>query len=258
MKNLDNKTVIVTGAGSGLGKIISLEIAKLKAKVVLLGTNEKNLLTTQKEICDFGGIAYVDILDLSIPGNASKVLRPLVDKFGVDVLINNAGVAGAAKEVHELDVLELIDTYQINSIAPLECISSVIPQMRNQKSGYIINISSWATRFYYRNRFAYASSKTILEQLTKYTAWENAKYGIICNAIAPGLIEGERFKKVVSLMAHKTGNSEESVEKACRNRYKLGKMPTNEIIANKVVSYLTEDYGQYTTGEICEISAGFQ
>ncbi len=258
MESLKNKTSYVTGAGSGLGREIAIQLAKQGSNVILLGSNEKNILSVEHEIQKMGVNAQAYTIDLSIQGKAGRIIKILIKKYGIDILINNAGVAGPAKEVHELTAKDLHDIYQINSIAPMECISAVVPKMREQKSGYIINISSWATRFYYRNRFAYASSKTILEQLTKYTSFENSKYGIICNGIAPGLIEGERFKKVVSLMAEKTGKDESDVEKACRDRYKLGKMITNEIVANKVIAYLTEPYGQYTNGEIAEISAGFQ
>lgn len=186
---LKNKTVIVTGAASGMGKAMAELFAKEGAYVVVVDLNESGVLKTVETILSSGGIATGIHIDLGEPHAAEKILEATLQAYGrVDVLVNNAGIMDNFKTVGEVTDEYWEKILTINLTAPFRLARAVIKTMEKQdKGGVIINNASVGGLFGARGGAAYVTSKHGLIGLTKNIA---ATYGFMgkirANAIAPG------------------------------------------------------------------------
>jgi NAD(P)-dependent dehydrogenase (short-subunit alcohol dehydrogenase family) len=186
---LKNKTAIVTGAASGMGKAMAELFAKEGAYVVVVDLNESGVLKTVETILSSGGIATGIHIDLGEPHAAEKILEATLQAYGrVDVLVNNAGIMDNFKTVGEVTDEYWEKILTINLTAPFRLARAVIKTMEKQdKGGVIINNASVGGLFGARGGAAYVTSKHGLIGLTKNIA---ATYGFMgkirANAIAPG------------------------------------------------------------------------
>lgn len=186
---LKNKTAIVTGAASGMGKAIAELFAKEGAYVVVVDLNEAGVQTTVEAIQSQGGIANGITLDLSSQGAAEIILDKTLHAYGrVDILVNNAGIMDNFKTVGEATDELWEKVLNINLTAPFKLSRAVIKTMEKQEKGrLIINNTSVGGLFGARGGAAYVTSKHGLIGLTKNIA---ATYGFMgkirANAIAPG------------------------------------------------------------------------
>ena len=180
------KVAIVTGASSGIGKCIALQLAKLQYALLVTGRNEKNLLNLKKEIEALGGTCFVLIADLEKEDAAKTIVKQALAHFGkIDVLINNAGVAHAATVSEtEVDVWDRI--FSINARAPFLLCKEAVPVLRGSENPIIINIGSVVGFKGYAGQAAYAASKHALAGFTKVLAKEVQPDGIQVHLISPG------------------------------------------------------------------------
>lgn len=126
---------------------------------------------------------------------------------GLDVLVNNAGIGGPTRPVHELDPADWDAVLRVNLTGAFDVARHAIPHLIAAQGGCIINMSSAAGRFGYANRSAYSSTKWALVGFTKTLALELGQYGIRANAIAPGAVAGERADRVFAGRAQLSGRS---------------------------------------------------
>jgi NAD(P)-dependent dehydrogenase (short-subunit alcohol dehydrogenase family) len=186
---LKNKTAIVTGAASGMGKAMAELFAKEGAYVVVVDLNETGVQQTVEAIQSQGGIANGIALDLSSPGSAEIILDKTLHAYGrVDILVNNAGIMDNFETAGEATDELWEKVLQVNLTAPFKLSRAVIKTMEKQKNGgVIINNASVGGLFGARGGAAYVTSKHGLIGLTKNIA---ATYGFMgkirANAIAPG------------------------------------------------------------------------
>src|SRR5713101_311557 len=144
--NLEEKTAIVTGAGRGIGKAIALSLARHGARVVLAARTRGEIDAVAKEIQQSGGMSLAVQADVSLEADVNELVKATIDSQGtVDILINNAGI-GAFGRVDELPVKDFDRMWQVNMRGVFLCSRAVIPHMRKQKSGDIVNIASLAGR----------------------------------------------------------------------------------------------------------------
>ncbi len=190
MKKLENKIAIITGAGSGIGKEITLLFAKEGAKIVATDVNEKRLTELEKETSSYQGNIKIIKGDITKTNIIEEIIKVALKSFGsIDILINNAGIMDNFQGIDEVDEKEWMKVMDININAPSKLMSHVMKVFLNQKSGNIINIASIGGLNGGRAGAAYTTSKFALIGLTKNTGYLYAKNGIRCNAIAPGAIE---------------------------------------------------------------------
>jgi NAD(P)-dependent dehydrogenase (short-subunit alcohol dehydrogenase family) len=184
---LDGQVAVITGAGRGIGAAIARTLASLGARPVLCGRNRNSLEETAAAIRDDGGqlaVMECDVTDLrSVESTAERVERT----FGrVDVLVNNAGIGGAAGPLYQLDPEVWEDVLNTNLRGVYYCIRSFAPMMIRARSGHIINISSIAGKNPLPNGAAYAASKWGLNGLTYSVAEEMRAHNIRVSVICPG------------------------------------------------------------------------
>ena len=201
MGRLDGKVAIVTGGGSGIGKSITVLFAKEGADVVIIGRNEEAL----KETCklDEKKISYI-VGDITKEENIKKLLDYVTKKFGkLDILVNNAGIS-IDKSIKELNISEYDKTFDLDVRALVNMTINCLPLLIKSK-GNILNNSSICSTHCVAKMSMYSGAKAAINNFTRCWAIELAKDGVRVNAIAPGAIETDIWKK--------TNSSKEQIEK---------------------------------------------
>ena len=244
----DNKVVLVTGGSSGIGKSTALEFSRSGAIVAVnYHTREKEANDIVKEIQNSGGKALAVKADVTVKGEIVKMVSEVIKEFGrIDVLINNAGSLINRAGIEEMDEDLLDKVIDLNLKSLFMVTQAVLPVMRKQESGKIINISSIAGRIGGTPRAGhYAAAKGAVIALTKNMAKEFAPLGILVNAVAPGVIDTP---------FHDGVNTPEARAKF-RDLIPLKRDGRPEEVAWPIV-FLASEYASFITGETLEINGG--
>ncbi|OIP74642.1 MAG: short-chain dehydrogenase [Oscillatoriales cyanobacterium CG2_30_44_21] len=184
-EKLMGKKAIVTGASSGIGKEVALRLLQSGAQVSVISRNPDRLLSKLPAGSNAKGYA----IDLgNIEEVASQIKAIASDMNGVDILINNAGMAYIG-ELIEMPLTEWQKLFDLNLTSVFQCLQAVLPTMRSQKSGTIINVASVAAKQGFPNWAAYCASKFALLGLTQAIAAEEQPRGIKIMSICPGSVD---------------------------------------------------------------------
>ena len=189
----DGKTVIITGAGKGIGKTAALRFAELGASVAICSRTQSEIEAAAREIEGAGGKALALVTDVADEGQVRAFVERTAESFGgVDVLINNAAVVGAPGR-YTIDLVDMpFDdwelVYGVNLRGPALFAKYAMPHMIRRNKGSIINMSSEVIRQGMRGRAHYTATKMGVIGLTYSLAWEGAEHGIRANCIIPGSV----------------------------------------------------------------------
>lgn len=190
------KTAIVTGASRGIGKAIALKLAELKYAMVLVGRNKERLASLKETIEAMGTSCLVLNFDLSDPKTPEQIVADTLAHFGrIDVLVNNAGLAHAAK-ISDTDMATWNAIFEVNARAPFFLCKAAVPALKASDNPLIINISSVVGFKGYAGQAAYASSKHALAGFTKVLAKEVQNDGIKVHMISPGGVNTEMVQEM--------------------------------------------------------------
>ncbi|SMH54549.1 SDR family NAD(P)-dependent oxidoreductase [Mesorhizobium australicum] len=262
MAALSGKVAIVTGAARGLGRAYALRLAKLGADIVIADVNLKGAARIGEELTAESVMAEAEALgvrsigvegDLREPEAVKRLVAETLAAFGrIDILVNNAGVAVArgsgtlATETTPEAFDYLID---VNLKSAQLCCAAVAPTMKAQRSGVIVNISSQTgiSLLEGGNLAVYGAAKAGVAYLTRTLAAELGSYGIRANAIAPGIVETERLKRLDPSMGVGTPRQLEAIA--------LKRFGSTEDLAN-VLEFLATDLSGYVTGQVISVCGG--
>lgn len=190
--SIKGKTIIITGASSGIGEATAKKLSKEGANVVLSARREDRLNSLKDEIVKDGGMALVVPADVTNKEDFKKVVSSTLEEFGsIDGIINNAGLMPLSyvKNLHTDEWDKMID---VNIKGVTNGVSAVLPTMMEQKSGNIINISSSAAHKYYPGGAVYCATKAAVKMFTEGLRAELAPhYGINVTSIDPGFVSTE-------------------------------------------------------------------
>ncbi|APS39572.1 MULTISPECIES: SDR family oxidoreductase [unclassified Salegentibacter] len=190
--SIKGKTIIITGASSGIGEATAKKLSKEGANVVLSARREDRLNSLKDEIVKNGGLALVVPADVTKKEDFKKVVSSTLEEFGsIDGIINNAGLMPLSyvKNLHTDEWDKMID---VNIKGVTNGVSAVLPTMMEQKSGNIINISSSAAHKYYPGGAVYCATKAAVKMFTEGLRAELAPhYGINVTSIDPGFVSTE-------------------------------------------------------------------
>jgi NAD(P)-dependent dehydrogenase (short-subunit alcohol dehydrogenase family) len=197
--NLEGKIAIITGAGSGIGRGLALALAREGVRLVVCGRRIEKLHETVELVTNQGGESLAVQADVSVETDVNRTVQSTLQRYGrFDILINNAGISDGT-QLHEMDVNDWDRIMAINLRGPFLTMRSVLPHMRTQQSGHIINISSESGIEYYHKDGAYGTSKHALNDLGEYVQRENQEYNIRVNTICPGMVVTEMTENEAGL-----------------------------------------------------------
>lgn len=202
---LSGKVAIVTGGGWGLGRAYALGLAREGASVVCADIRYAEALDTADRIRAAGGQALALDTDVTEPEMVQAMVRVAGEAFGrVDILVNNAGVCYdlVSHPLEEIPVEEWDQVMAVNVKGMFLCCQAVLPFMKAQGRGKIINISSVTAFIPPLRMLHYVTSKAAVIGLTRALAVELGRYGIRVNAIAPGLVLSEGGQKITNEQGH--------------------------------------------------------
>jgi 3-oxoacyl-[acyl-carrier protein] reductase len=192
--DLKEKTAIITGAGRGIGKDIALRLAEEGCNIVLVARTGEQLNNVKKDIEGKGGSALALPVDLSKDGSIAEIIDKATGSFGsVDILINNAAVLFAS-DILEVSEEDWDKTMDINLRATFFLSQKALRIMIEQKSGYIINISSTAALEVPPGIAAYGISKLAMTGLTQAMYEAGKEHGVKVSAIYPGMTDTEMLR----------------------------------------------------------------
>jgi NAD(P)-dependent dehydrogenase (short-subunit alcohol dehydrogenase family) len=185
-----NKVVLVTGAGSGIGREAARAFASRGAIVYGADLNEHGLAETQDLIAQAGGKAYTARVDVSVEEEVSALLLRIGEEAGrLDVAFNNAGITGGAHRIEDYPSADFDNVLRINLRSVFLGMKYELPLMKRSGGGAICNTASVAALTGPGGMCAYAASKHGVHGLTRVAAMENAAHAIRVNALAPGWTE---------------------------------------------------------------------
>ncbi len=243
--DITGKIAIVTGAGQGIGKAISLRLANAGADVAILDLNLQSAETVAKEIETMGRHAIPIQVNVSKSENVNAAVRRILTEFGrIDILVNNAGIAGRTLPLTDLDESDWDEVIAVNLSGVFLCCKAVIGTMIAQDYGRIVNIASIAGKEGNPTMIPYSVSKAGVICLTKALAKEMTDYNIRVNAVSPAVIE----TPIMDGMAQSTIDYMVS-------KIPLGRIGKPEEVA-AVVNFLASDEASFVTGQCYDVSGG--
>lgn len=241
--DLENKVALVTGGTRGIGRSIAEQLLKAGARVLATGTDEAQIQKMNDENQN-SSLKYLT-LNLKDSKNVEKFINEVVEKYNIDILINNAGV-NIVSEAIEIDNDDFIEIQKINVHGPFLLAKAFGTKMIEKKWGRIINIASIWSIVSRSGRLSYSTSKMALLGLNKTLAVEWAKHNVLVNCVSPGFT-------LTELTA--TTNTKEEL-KIIEKTIPQNRLALPEEIA-KCVLFLSSDLNTYITGQNIAIDGGY-
>jgi len=249
--NLANKTAIVTGGGSGIGKAISKTLAAQGAHVHILELKPAAAEDAVKEIESEGGHATVHTCDVSESDAVTQTLEAIGERGTIDILVNNAGIAHIGK-VEDTTPEDMDRIYKVNVKGVYNCMHATVPHMK-KKGGVILNMASIAGSVGINDRFAYSMSKGAALSMMYSVAKDYLRYNIRCNSISPARIHTPFVEGY--LQNNFPDNRDEKFEELSKTQ-PIGRMGKPQEVADLVL-YLCSDEASFITGTDFPIDGGF-
>jgi NAD(P)-dependent dehydrogenase (short-subunit alcohol dehydrogenase family) len=253
MNRLKDKVIIVTGGSLGIGKATCKQLAREGAKVIVTDILEEEGIELRDEIVAEGNIAEFHRLDTTSEKDIKSIFGAVNKQHGsIDVLVNNAGISGVDKPTHEITTEEWEKVMDVNVKGVFLCTKYVIPYMKDQGKGSIINLSSIYGIISAPDIPPYHASKGAVRMMTKTDALLYSSEGIRVNSVHPGFI----WTPLVENMAKNSKEGVDEFRKKLDSMHPIGHIGEPEDIAHGIV-YLASDESKFLTGSELVIDGGY-
>jgi NAD(P)-dependent dehydrogenase (short-subunit alcohol dehydrogenase family) len=246
---LEGKSVVVTGAGRGIGAGSAVRIAEEGARVVLAGTTRAALESVQDVIVAAGGVASVFEVDVSDGAAVHELMEFVVKTYGaLDGAFNNAGVDGPLAPTAEYPEADFDRVVAVNLKGVWNCMRAQIPHMLAQGGGAIVNCASALAEVGQYNMSAYCASKAGVLGLTRSAALEYGPAGIRVNALSPGVIETPMMQTMM--------NNVEGMRELLLQAHPIGRLGTASEMG-AAVAWLLSENASFALGANIAIDGGY-
>jgi 2-hydroxycyclohexanecarboxyl-CoA dehydrogenase len=250
MRGLQNKTVIVTGGGGGIGGATCRRFGEAGSRVAVFDINLENAAKTAADISEAGGIAQAFRCDITDHEGVKAAVAAAEAALGpISILVNNAGwdIFRLFKDTTPADWQKLI---AINLTGALNMHHAVLPGMLERRHGRIVNIASDAARVGSSGEAVYAACKAGLVGFSKTIAREHARHGISVNVVCPGATNTALFDDY-----KKGAGNPEKLEEAFRRATPMGRIGEPEDLPGAILFFASDD-AAYVTGQVLSVSGG--
>lgn len=250
MKRLENKTILITGGLSGIGRACAVEAAIEGANIVVADIRSVALDSAMQDIKSENEKATFIECDVTKANQVQEAVASCIKLFGtIDVALNNAGVSGESSRIGEITEEGWNSTINVNLTGVFNCMKYELLHMASQKKGSIINMSSVLGLVGYRNSAAYVAAKHAIIGLTKTAALEYAPENIRVNAICPGFID-------TPMLVQEGIKEDEKAKTQIKNLHALDRFGKPEEIAKGFI-FLASDDSSFVTGSALAIDGGY-
>ena len=252
---LKGKRAVVTGGSQGIGRACAVALAKEGTRVCIVARNRKPLDVVVREINDAGGEGYAVAVDLRHLEGCKQVVNEVRKIFGgVDILVNNVGAARNS-DVLSLDVDQISEALQLKSYSYLRMAQLVIPDMKENGWGRIVNIAGGAGTSPTRGNIPTGAANITILNMTRALSDAVAGDGILVNTVCPGLTNTPRARTQQRGRAEREGRDVEEVLKELGAELPAGRMAEPEDIAN-TVTFLASEACSYIFGSSIYMDGG--
>ncbi|WP_430503961.1 SDR family NAD(P)-dependent oxidoreductase [Haloparvum sp. PAK95] len=255
-EDLADRTAFVTGGSQGIGREIARTLAREGANVAVAARSDA-IHDVAAEIDDRGGDALAVRTDVTDEESVRSAIESTVEAFGgLDVLVNNAGIAGPTAPVEDVTVAEWEETMDVNVTGMFRTTKHAAEHLRESDAGRVVNISSISGKRPLENRTPYTASKMAVIGFTRTLAFELGDDGVTVNAVCPGATKGPRIEAVIEEQAAELGVSyEEAKRRVFTDDAALGELVEPDDVAD-MVAYLASDAADHITAQDVNVTAG--
>lgn len=230
--DLSGKRVVITAGAQGIGLAIAEAFVAAGAQVHICDVNDDFLASAKQKLPQVSQSRT----DVSSESQVNAMFADLAARWGgLDVLVNNAGIAGPTAKVEDTDLAAWEQTIAVNLTGLFLCTRRAVPLLKSAGGGSIVNLSSVAGRLGFPLRTPYSASKFGVIGLTETWAMELGTSNIRVNAILPGIVAGERQERVIAAKAASYGIGHEAMREQLLSKVSLRKMVTAQDIANQII-----------------------
>ena len=242
---LESKRVLVTAGASGIGAAAAAQFLASGSRVHICDVNEAAIDSFLKA----NPGATASACDVSDEAAVASLFGAVKEELGgLDILINNAGIAGPTAFTENIDYADWQKCMDVNLGGAFLCARQAIPMLKESKGGSIINLSSTAGLFGFPGRAPYSCAKWAIIGFTKTLAMELGGDGIRCNAICPGSVEGDRMDRVIEAEHKNTGMSKADIRTAYTSSSSMKTFVSADDIASAMI-FLCSDAGSKVSGQ---------
>jgi NAD(P)-dependent dehydrogenase (short-subunit alcohol dehydrogenase family) len=249
------ESAVVTGAGRGIGRRIAASLVEAGVDVAINDIDDDALAEAERELDGADGDVLTYAADASDPDAAEAFVAAAADAFGgIDIVVNNVGIAGPTKSCEDLTHEEFMSTLSVNLGSLFNTTSAAIPHLE-RGGGRVVNISSMSGKRPLADRTPYTTSKMGVIGFTRTLAVELADDGVNVNAICPGSVAGPRLDAVIEGQAAAQGRSVADVESEFRSAAPMDEFVTAEDVADAVL-VLCSERTRRVTGQDLNVTGG--
>ena len=251
---MQSQCVVITAGASGIGYATATRFLADGASVAICDIDAKALTNAKSKHPEL----LTAVVDVSDSAAVDDYVLGVADQLGsIDVLINNAGIAGPTADIVSVSDDDWVRSFDVNIHGAFYMLRSVLPHMKARGAGAVVNISTSSTFTLPLNRSPYIASKWAVEGLTRAAARELGSDNIRVNAIRPGIVDGDRMRRVLGEIAKQQNTTIESLEKDMLGYVSMQCKIQPEEIGDMAV-FLASDRAKHITGQLVAVDGNIE